>query len=149
VSTAITTNSTQEQPVSTHLIINLPVADLPRALAFYQALGYTHSLQGAGNGGAHIVVSDAISLMLLTHARFRDFTPKAVCDTREAVEVLLTLSCESREQVDSLVAKAVAAGGSTYDTAEDYGFMYTHSFVDPDGHGWGLLHMSAVPEQAA
>lgn len=60
-----------------------------------------------------------------------------------AGEVLLTLSCESREQVD----KAVAAGGSTYDKPEDYGFMYTHSFVDPDGHGEGLVHMSAIPAQ--
>jgi predicted lactoylglutathione lyase len=135
--------------VSTQVIINLPVADLPKAIAFYQALGYSQSLQGAGDGGALIAVSDAVSVMLLTHARFHDFTPKAICDTSKAVEVLLTLSCESREQVDGLVAKAVAAGGSTYDQAEDYGFMYTHSFVDPDGHGWGLLHMSAVPEQAA
>ena len=94
-----------------------------------------------------IVVSDAISVMLLMHARFRDFMPKAVCDTSKAVEVLLGLSCESREEVDGLVAKAIAAGGSTYDKPEDYGFMYTHSFVDLDGHGWGLLHMSAMPAQ--
>ena len=85
--------------------------------------------------------------MLLTHARFRDFTPKAICDTHEAVEVLLSLSCQSREEVDDLVAKALAAGGSTYDEPEEFGFMYTHSFVDPDGHGWGLLHMSAMPAQ--
>jgi predicted lactoylglutathione lyase len=85
--------------------------------------------------------------MLLTHARFRDFMPKTVCDTSKAVEVLLSLSCESREEVDGLVAKAIAAGGSTYDKPEDYGFMYTHSFVDLDGHGWGLLHMSAMPAQ--
>jgi predicted lactoylglutathione lyase len=85
--------------------------------------------------------------MLGTHTKFREFTPKAICDTSKAVEVLLNLSCESREQVDGLVAKAVAAGGSTYDKPEDFGFMYTHSFVDPDGHGWGLFHMSAMPEQ--
>ena len=80
--------------------------------------------------------------MLGTHAKFREFTPKAICDTTQAVEVLINLSCESRQEVDDLVAKAVAAGGSTYDKAEDFGFMYTHSFVDPDGHGWGLFHMS-------
>jgi predicted lactoylglutathione lyase len=85
--------------------------------------------------------------MLLTHARFRDFMPKTVCGTSKAVEVLLGLSCESREEVDGLVAKAIAAGGSTYDKPEDYSFMYTHSFVDLDGHGWGLLHMSAMPAQ--
>jgi predicted lactoylglutathione lyase len=133
--------------VSTQIIINLPVADLPKSMTFFKALGYSHNPQFADDTGACIVVSDAVSVMLLTHARFRDFTPKAVCDTSKAAEVLLTLSCESREQVDGLVAKAVAAGGSTYDKPEDYGFMYTHSFVDPDGHGWGLVHMSAVPAQ--
>ena len=83
--------------------------------------------------------------MLGTHANFREFTPKAVCDTSQAVEVLISLSCESREEVDELVAKALAAGGSTYDQPEDFGFMYTHSFVDLDGHGWGVLHMVAQP----
>jgi predicted lactoylglutathione lyase len=97
--------------------------------------------------GACIVVSNTISVMLLTHVRFRDFTPKAICDTSKTVEVLLNLSCESRDEVDSLVAKAIAAGSSTYDEPEDYGFMYTHSFVDLDGHGWGLFHMSAMPAQ--
>jgi hypothetical protein len=95
---------------------------------------------------ACIVINDAMSVMLGTHAKFREFTPKAVCDTSQAVEVLISLSCESREQVDELVAKALAAGGSTYDKPEDFGFMYTHSFVDPDGHGWGLLHMTSQPE---
>jgi len=85
--------------------------------------------------------------MLLTHARLRDFTPRAICDTSKAVEVLLNHSCESRDEVDGLVAKAPAAGGSIYDGPEDYGFMYTHSFVDLDGHGWGLFHMNAMPLQ--
>jgi predicted lactoylglutathione lyase len=127
--------------VSTQVFINLPVADLPKSMAFFKALGYSHNPQFTGDAGACIVVSDTISVMLTTHARFRDFTPKAICDTSEAVEVLLNLSCESREQVDGLVAKALAAGGSTYDKPEDDGFMYSHSFVDPDGHGWGLFHM--------
>ncbi len=129
------------------VIINLPVADLPKSMAFFKALGFSDNPQSTDDTGACIVFSDTILVMLLTHARFRNFTPKAICDTSKAVEVLLTLSCESREQVDDLVAKAVAAGGSTYDKPEDYGFMYTHSFVDPDGHGWGLIHMSATPAQ--
>ncbi|MDQ3012501.1 MAG: glyoxalase/bleomycin resistance/extradiol dioxygenase family protein [Acidobacteriota bacterium] len=133
--------------MSKQVIINLPVADLPKSMAFFEALGFSHDPQSANDTGARIVVSDTISVMLLTHARFRDFTPKAICDTSKAAEVLLTLTCESREEVDDLVAKAVAAGGSTYDKPEDYGFMYTHSFVDPDGHGWGLIHMSAMPAQ--
>ena len=133
--------------MSTQVIINPPVADLPNSLAFFKALGFSHNPQFNDDTGACIVVSDTVSVMLLTHAKFRDFTPKAICDTSKAAEVLLTLSCESREQVDGLVAKAIAAGGSTYDKPEDYGFMYTHSFVDPDSHGWGLVHMSAMPEQ--
>ena len=133
--------------MSKQIFINLPVADLPKSMAFFKALGFSHNPQFSDDNGACIIVSDTILVMLLTHARFRDFTPKAICDTSKAVEVLLSLSCESREQVDDLVAKAVTAGGSTYDQPEDFGFMYTHSFVDPDGHGWGLLHMSAMPEQ--
>ena len=133
--------------MSKQVIINLPVANLPTSMAFFKALGFSHNPQSTDDTGACIVVSDTILVMLLTHARFRDFTPKAICDTSKAAEVLLTLSCESREQVDDLVARAVAAGGSTYDKPEDYGFMYTHSFVDPDGHGWGLVHMSAMAAQ--
>jgi predicted lactoylglutathione lyase len=127
--------------------INLPVADLPKAIAFFTALGFSLNPQISDDAGACIVVSDTVSVMLATHTRFRDFTPKAVCDTSKAVEVLLNLSCESREEVDSLVAKALAAGGSTYDKPEDLGFMYSHSFVDPDGHGWGVFHMSDMAVQ--
>jgi predicted lactoylglutathione lyase len=134
--------------VGTQVFINLPVADLPKSVAFYEALGYTRNPQFSNGDGACIVVSDAIFVMLLTHAKFRVFTPKAICDTSKAVEVLLNLGCEGREQVDDLVAKALAAGGSTYDEPEDLGFMYSHSFVDPDGHGWGLFHMSAMPTHA-
>ena len=130
------------------VFITLPVADLPASVAFFKALGFSPNPLFSDDAGACVIVSDTILVMLLTHARFSDFTPKAICDTSEAVEVLHTLSCESREQVDELVSKAVAAGGSTYDKPEDFGFMYTHSFVDRDGHGWGLVHMSATPAQA-
>ena len=133
--------------MSQQIFINLPVADLPKSIAFFKALGFSDNPQFSDDAGACIIISDTILVMLLTHARFRDFTPKAICDTSKAVEVLLTLGCESREQVDGLVARAVAAGGSTYDKPEDFGFMYTHSFVDPDGHGWGLVHMSSMPAQ--
>lgn len=130
------------------IFLNLPVADLPRSMAFFKALGYSHNPQFTDGTAACIVISEAITVMLLTHAKFREFTPKAVCDTSKAVEVLISLSCESRQEVDALVAKAIAAGGTTYDKPEDFGFMYTHSFVDPDGHGWGLLHLSAPPPQS-
>ena len=127
------------------IFLNLPVADLPKSMSFYQALGYSLNPPFTGDSAACVVIIETTFVMLGTHAKFREFTPKAICDTTQAVEVLINLSCESRQEVDDLVAKAVAAGGSTYDKAEDFGFMYTHSFVDPDGHGWGLFHMSAPP----
>lgn len=134
--------------MSKQVFINLPVADLPKSVAFFEALGFPRNPQFSNDAGTCFVVSDTIHVMLLTHARFRDFTPKAVSDTSKAVEVLLSLGCESREQVDDLVARALAAGGTTYDEPEDLGFMYSHSFIDLDGHGWGLLHMSGMPAQA-
>lgn len=131
--------------MSRQIFINLPVADLPKSVAFFTALGFAPNPQFTGEGGGCFSITDTIILMLCPHARFRDFTPKEICDTSKAVEVLLSLSCDSREEVDSLVAKALAAGGTTYDEPEDFGFMYTHSFVDPDGHGWGVLHLSGTP----
>ncbi len=133
--------------MSTQIFINLPVAHLPTSLAFFQSLGFTTNPQFTGETGACIAISDTIFVMLLPHARFRDFTPKAICDTSKAVEVLINLSCESREAIDVLVAKALAAHGSTYDEPQDDGFMYSHSFVDPDGHGWGLFHMTPAAKQ--
>lgn len=120
--------------------INLPVADLAKSLAFFKALGFATNPQMSNEAGACVVINNSIYVMLSTHNLFRTFTPKAICNTNSAVEVLISLKCASREVVDSLVAKALAAGGTTYDEPEDLGFMYSHSFVDPDGHGWGLFY---------
>ena len=128
--------------MSRKIFLNLPVSDLGKSIAFFEALGFSRNPQFSDDTAACIVVSDEIFVMLGTHAKFREFTPKEICDTSRAVEVLISLSCSSREEVDALVAKALAAGGTTYDQPEDFGFMYTHSFVDLDGHGWGLLHMT-------
>jgi hypothetical protein len=133
--------------MSRQIFLNLPVADLEKSIAFFKALGFSRNPQFSDDTAACIVVSDDIFVMLGTHAKFKEFTPKEICDTSKAVEVLISLSCSSREEVDALVAKALAAGGSTYDMPEDFGFMYTHSFIDLDGHGWGLLHMTETPQQ--
>ncbi|WP_438482529.1 VOC family protein [Oleiharenicola lentus] len=130
------------------IFLNLPVVDLPKSMAFFKALGFNHNPQFTDETASCIVISDTIYVMLLTHDKFRQFTPKAICDTSKAVEVLISLSCASRQEVDDLVAKALAAGGTSYDKPEDLGFMYSHSFVDPDGHGWGVLHMSGMPPQS-
>jgi predicted lactoylglutathione lyase len=79
--------------------------------------------------------------MLLTTARFRDFTPGEVADANRATEVLLCLSCESRGEVDELTNRAVAGGGRTFRPPQDHGFMYGRSFQDPDGHVWELVWM--------
>ena len=130
------------------IFLNLPVADLAKSKAFFKALGFSHNPDFSDDGGACVVISDTIYVMLATHAKFRQFTPKAICDTSKAVEILINLSCESRQEVDDLVAKALANGGTTYDKPEDLGFMYSHSFLDPDGHGWGIFHMSGMPPKA-
>jgi predicted lactoylglutathione lyase len=91
-----------------------------------------------------MVVSDDIFVMLLTQEKFRTFTPKEICDSTRSTEVLICLSCDSREQVDDLVKKAVAAGGSIYNEPQDYGFMYGHGYQDLDGHIWELMYMEPV-----
>lgn len=126
---------------------SLPVADLPKSLAFFKSLGFVLNPQFTDDTAACVVINDTIFVMLMTHDKFRQFTPKDVCDTNKAVQTLFCLYCESSQEVDDLVAKALAAGGSTYDKAEDFGFMYTHSFIDLDGHGWGLFHIREKPPQ--
>lgn len=130
--------------MSQQVFINLPVVDLPKSTAFFAALGYAHNPQFTDETAACVVISETIYVMLLTAPKFLEFSPKPICDTSKAIEVLLCLSCASREQVDELVTKAVAAGGSTYAAAKDFGFMYQHSFTDPDGHHWELVHMNAM-----
>ena len=95
-----------------------------------------------------MIVSESSFVMLLTEEKFRQFTPKQLCDTTQATEVLVCLSAESRAEVDQLVAKAVAAGGSLYKEPIDFGFMYGHSFQDPDGHQWEVMFMepAAIPQ---
>jgi len=129
------------------IFLTLPVADLPKSVAFFKALGFQHNPQFSDDTAACIVINDSTCVMLGTHEKFRSFTPKAVCDTSQAVEVLISLSCDTRERVDELVAKALANGATTYDQPEDLGFMYSHSFVDLDGHGWGVLHLQAAQTQ--
>lgn len=124
------------------VFLTLAVADLQKSVAFFNALGFAKNEAFSDSTAACIVIHDTIAVMLGTHEKFQQFTPKAVCDTSKAVEVLISLRCDSRALVDELVAKALAAGGTTYDEPEDLGFMYSHSFVDLDGHGWGVLHMN-------
>ncbi len=123
------------------IFVNLPVKDLDKSKAFFAALGFSFNPQFTDDTAACMVVSDTIFVMLLTHEKFKSFSPKPIADTSQALQVLLTLSRESREAVDTIVAAALAAGGTSTDEPQDHGFMYDHSFLDLDGHAWGVMWM--------
>ena len=123
------------------IYVNLPVRDLPRSKEFFGALGYSFNPQFTNEQGACMVISDDIYAMLLTEPFCQTFTGKPLADARKSTEVLICLSCNSRAEVDALVAKAKAAGGSVPRAAVDHGFMYQHGFEDPDGHIWELAYM--------
>lgn len=127
--------------MSTNIFVNLPVKDLPKSMEFFRSLGFGFNQQFTDATAACMVVSDTIYVMLLTHPKFQQFTPKAICDTATSTEVLLCLSCENRARVAELVGLAVAAGGTTYSEPKDYGFMVQHNFQDLDGHLWELVYM--------
>lgn len=95
------------------IFVNLPVKDLDKSKAFFAALGFSFNPQFTDDTAACMVVSDTIFVMLLTHEKFKSFSPKPIADTSQALQVLLTLSRESREAVDTMVAAALAAGGTT------------------------------------
>jgi predicted lactoylglutathione lyase len=120
--------------MATKIVVNLPVKDLKKSKAFFAALGYTFNQQFTDETAACMVISEDIYAMLLTHAKFKQFTPKEICDSTKSTEVLVCLSCDGRTQVDDLVAKVVAAGGAKHLEPKDYGMMYRHGFEDPDGH---------------
>jgi uncharacterized protein len=128
--------------MSKMIFVNLPVSDLARATAFYEAVGATKNAQFSDQTASCMVFSDTIHVMLLTHDKFRQFTPKKISDAKASSEVLICLSADSRAAVDDVVGKAVSAGGSADPgPKQDYGFMYGRSFEDPDGHIFELMWM--------
>ncbi|MEZ0307607.1 MAG: VOC family protein [Ramlibacter sp.] len=136
--------------MSRKIFVNLPIKNMERSQAFFRSLGFSFNPQFTNEQGACMVVSDDIFVMLLVEPFFQTFTKKAIADATKTTEVLVCLSCESRAEVDSLVKKALAAGGTSPNPPQDHGFMYGHGFTDLDGHIWELAYMdmSAVPPQA-
>jgi predicted lactoylglutathione lyase len=132
------------------IYVNLPIKNMERTQAFFASLGFSFNPQFSNDQGACMVVADDIYVMLLTEPFFQGFTKKPVADAKKSTEVLLCLSCGSRAEVDELVRKAVAAGGTTPVPPQDHGFMYGHGFEDLDGHQWELMYMdpNAAPPQA-
>ena len=131
------------------IFVNLPVKDLKKSTEFYTSLGYSFNPQFTDEKAGCLVISDTIFVMLLTDSYFKTFTSKNVIDAKKDIQVLNCLSANSKQEVDDIVAKAVAAGGKIPREAQDYGFMYNHSFEDLDGHTWeyAYMDMSAMPQQ--
>ena len=123
------------------IFVNLPVKDLGRTRAFFASLGFSFNPQFSNEQGACMIVSDDIFVMLLVEDFFKTFTKKPIADATKTTEVLLCLSCDSRDKVDDLVARALAAGGKAPNPKQDHGFMYGHGFEDLDGHVWELVYM--------
>ena len=132
------------------IFVNLPVKDLEKSEAFFTSLGYHFNPQFTNEQGACLVLGENLYSMLLVESFFQTFIKKPVSNAHERTEVLVALSCGSREEVDGLVAKAVAAGGRAPNPVQDHGFMYAHAFEDLDGHIWELFWMdpNAAPPQA-
>jgi predicted lactoylglutathione lyase len=127
--------------MATKIFVNLPVKNLKSSVDFFTKLGFTFDPKFTDETATCMVVAEDIFVMLLTEAKFKTFTPKQICDATKSTEVLVCLSTESREAVNEMVRKAVAAGGKTYNQPQDHGFMYGHGFQDLDGHIWELIYM--------
>ncbi|MGA4839313.1 VOC family protein [Streptomyces sp. G45] len=127
------------------IFVNLPVSDVAASKAFFSALGYTINPQFSTDDAACVAISDTIVAMMLSRKHYEEFTTKQIADATKTSEVLLCLSAESREKVDELVDKALAAG-ATAGRTQDYGFMYGRAFDDLDGHTWEIMWMD--PTQA-
>ncbi|WP_129715647.1 VOC family protein [Pedobacter sp. SYP-B3415] len=134
--------------MATQIYVNLPIEDLDRSVAFFSKLGYSFNPQFTDEKATCMVISDTIYVMLLKRAFFQTFTDKQIVDAHKAVECSICLSADSKEAVDEMVAKAEAAGATIPNPASDYGFMYQHSFDDPDGHHWEFVWMdpNGAPE---
>ena len=124
------------------IFINLPVSDLARSTAFYEAVGAVKNEQFSDHTCSCIAFSDTIHAMLMTHDKYRYFTSKKIADPKTMSLALLCLFVDSRRAVDDMIGNAKAAGGNLDPSpVDDFDFMYGRSFEDPDGHMWGVSWM--------
>ena len=136
--------------MSQMIFVNLPVRDLPKARAFYEAIGAINNPQFSDETAACMVFSEVIHVMLLTHGKWAGFTKKPIADAHAASEVMLALSRDSRDAVHAIAEAAGKSGGlADVNPPHDLGFMLNRSFEDPDGHIWEAMWMdaSAMPAQ--
>lgn len=123
------------------IFVNLPIENMARSQAFFRALGYEFNPDFTNDQGACLVLGDNLFVMLLVKEFYATFTSKTIADARTTSEVLMCFSCDSRDEVDALASKAIAAGATAPRPAQDLGFMYSQSFDDLDGHTWEFVHM--------
>ncbi|MES2661969.1 MAG: VOC family protein [Pseudomonadota bacterium] len=133
--------------MSTQIFVNLPVKDLDRSVTFFTRLGFSFNPEFTNENATCMIVDDNIFVMFLVEKFFKTFTPKEVCDTSKYTEVLICLSCDTREKLEQMVKNAVNAGGSVPIHPKDHGFMYQHGFQDIDGHMWELVYMASQSAQ--
>lgn len=134
--------------MKTKIFLNLPVKDLNKAITFFNELGFATNPKFTNEKGACIVISENINIMILVEEFYKTFTDKKICDSNTASEVLISISLTSRKQVDEMMEKAVKAGGTDYNRANDYEWMYQRTFLDLDGHHWEIFFMdeSQIPD---
>ena len=123
------------------IFVNLPVKDLNRSMEFFKKMGYEFNPQFTDETGACMVISEDIYTMLLTNDKFKQFTPKEIADASTSTEVITCLSCDSKDELNELMEKAISAGASENGEPIDYGFMFQRSYSDLDGHIWELIWM--------
>jgi predicted lactoylglutathione lyase len=132
------------------IFVNFPVRDLDASVAFYVALGGAVNPQFSDDKAKCVMLSDAIGVMLLTHARYKDFTQRPIGDAKAQSQALIALSFDSREAVNETVEKAAAAGGrADPNPVQDYGFMLNRAVEDPDGNVWEIMWMDMAGFEAA
>lgn len=127
--------------MATKIFVNLPVKDLTRSVEFFTKLGYKFNPQFTDEKATCMIVGEDIFVMLLVEEFFKTFIKKEIADTAKTAESIICLSADSREKVDEMVNKAVAAGGTIYKEPQDHGFMYGHAYQDLDGHLWEIMWM--------
>jgi uncharacterized protein len=135
--------------MATMTFVNLPVKDLSKATEFFSSLGFSFDPQFTDENATRMIISDEASVMLIVEPFFGGFiAPQDIADTSKSREVIVGLSADSREQVDDLADKALAAGAQALSEPDDQDFMYMRGFRDLDGHQWSFIYMdmSAIPE---
>jgi predicted lactoylglutathione lyase len=127
--------------MATQIFVNLPVKDLNKSVDFFTKLGYTFNPQFTNEQATCMIVSDTIFVMLLVEPFFKTFSSKEIADSSKVVESIICLSADSREAVDAILSKAIEAGATVPKDKIDYGWMYSGSFEDLDGHLWEYVWM--------